>query len=164
MQVSHVEKNMVKQSSTVPQSIYKEQLNHTFGLTFSTPGLVSVSTHYCISGSFSKLSRQMCDLYQPGCQHTARSKLQYFVLPTFYFPSDIFHLSHGYKQNSVKSVIQRLTQNLQSNTSNCVTTKTYTCGVLVTFTFLSQKFMEKISRFRIISLIKILMDENEKFI
>ena len=34
MQVSYVEKNMVE------QSIYKEYLNHTLGLTLSTPGLV----------------------------------------------------------------------------------------------------------------------------
>ena len=42
MQVSHVEKNMVEQSSTVPnsQSTYKEYLNHTLGLTLSTLGLV----------------------------------------------------------------------------------------------------------------------------
>ena len=34
MQVSHVEKNMVEQSSTVPNSlVYKEYLNHTLGLT-----------------------------------------------------------------------------------------------------------------------------------
>ena len=32
---------MVEQSSTVPQSIYKEDLNHTLGLTLSTPGLVN---------------------------------------------------------------------------------------------------------------------------
>ena len=35
MQVYHVDKNMVEQSSTVPQSIYKEYLNHTLGLTLS---------------------------------------------------------------------------------------------------------------------------------
>ena len=40
MHVSHVEKNMVEQSSTVPNTIYKEYLNHTLGLTLSTPGLV----------------------------------------------------------------------------------------------------------------------------
>ena len=41
--ISHVEKNMVEQSSTVlnSQSItYKEYLNHILGLTLSTPGLV----------------------------------------------------------------------------------------------------------------------------
>ena len=36
MQVSHVEKNMVEQSSTST----KENLNHTLGLTLSTRGLV----------------------------------------------------------------------------------------------------------------------------
>ena len=43
MEVSHAEKNMVEQSSTVPYSqsiICKEYLNHTLGLTLSTPGLV----------------------------------------------------------------------------------------------------------------------------
>ena len=44
MQVSHVEKNMVDQSSTVSNnlSIYKEYLNHTLGLTLSTPSLVRI--------------------------------------------------------------------------------------------------------------------------
>ena len=37
MQVSYVEKNMVEQSSTDPNS---QSLNHTLGLTLSTPGLV----------------------------------------------------------------------------------------------------------------------------
>ena len=49
MQVSHVEKNMVEveQSSTVPNplSIYKKNLNHTLGLTLSTPGLVKFSSN-----------------------------------------------------------------------------------------------------------------------
>ena len=41
IQVSHVEKNMVEKSSTVPKkSIYKEYFNPTLGLTLSTPGLV----------------------------------------------------------------------------------------------------------------------------
>ena len=43
MQVSHVEKNMVEQSSTGPnsQSIgSREYLNHSLGLTLSTPSLV----------------------------------------------------------------------------------------------------------------------------
>ena len=42
MQVSHVEKNMIEQSSTVPNSQTKDYLNHTLGLTLSlsTPGLV----------------------------------------------------------------------------------------------------------------------------
>ena len=40
--MDHVEKNMVQQSSTVPLSIYKEDLNHTLGLTLSTPGLVII--------------------------------------------------------------------------------------------------------------------------
>ena len=41
MQVSHVEKNMVDQSSPVPNiQNYKEYLNQTLGLTLSTPGLV----------------------------------------------------------------------------------------------------------------------------
>ena len=39
MKVSHVEKNMVEQSSTVPNTL-KLYLNHTLGLTLSTPGLV----------------------------------------------------------------------------------------------------------------------------
>ena len=42
MQVSHVDKNMLEQSSTLPQSIFKEDLNHTLGLTLSTPGLVLI--------------------------------------------------------------------------------------------------------------------------
>ena len=42
MQVSHENKNMVEKSSTVPQSIYKEDLNHTLGLTLSAPSLVHV--------------------------------------------------------------------------------------------------------------------------
>ena len=42
MQVNHVDKNMVEQSSTVPSSINKEYLKHTLGLTLSTPGLVNV--------------------------------------------------------------------------------------------------------------------------
>ena len=42
MQVSHVEKNMVEQSSTVPnsQSFRSMYLNHNLGLTLSTPSLV----------------------------------------------------------------------------------------------------------------------------
>ena len=51
MQVSHVEKNMVEPSSTVSNSqIYKEYLNHTLGLTLSTPSLV-----YIFSLSFALL-------------------------------------------------------------------------------------------------------------
>ena len=42
MQVFLVNKNMVKQSSTVPLSIHKEYLNHTLGLTLSTPGLFHI--------------------------------------------------------------------------------------------------------------------------
>ena len=41
MQVSYVDKNMLEQSSTIPYSIYKENLNYTLGLTLSTPSLVS---------------------------------------------------------------------------------------------------------------------------
>ena len=37
MQAFHVDKIMMEQSSTVPQSIYKEYLNQTLGLTFSAP-------------------------------------------------------------------------------------------------------------------------------
>ena len=40
MQVSHVDKNMVEQSSP---TIYKEYLKHTLGLTLVTPGLVIFS-------------------------------------------------------------------------------------------------------------------------
>ena len=36
---SHVEKNMVEQSHSSLYLIYKEYLNHTFGLTLSTLGL-----------------------------------------------------------------------------------------------------------------------------
>ena len=41
MQVSHVVKDR-EQSSSVPQSIYKECLNHNLGLTLLTPGLVHI--------------------------------------------------------------------------------------------------------------------------
>ena len=40
MQVYHVNKNMVEQSLAL--SIYKEYLNHTLGLTLSTPDLVFI--------------------------------------------------------------------------------------------------------------------------
>ena len=46
MQVSHVDKNMVEQSTTVPQSIYKRGLNPTLGLTLLTPGLVLIKIRY----------------------------------------------------------------------------------------------------------------------
>ena len=44
MQDSHVENNMVEQSSTVPNSqsmLYKEYLNDTLGFTLSIRGLVT---------------------------------------------------------------------------------------------------------------------------
>ena len=40
MQVSHVDKDMVEQSHTTPQSICKQYLNHPLGLTLSTTSLV----------------------------------------------------------------------------------------------------------------------------
>ena len=43
MQVSHVEKNMVEQSSTVPNSQSKWSAYHSLGLTLSTPGLVIIN-------------------------------------------------------------------------------------------------------------------------
>ena len=43
MQVSHVDKKMVKQYSTI--SLTKENLNPTLGLTLSTPGLVRITLH-----------------------------------------------------------------------------------------------------------------------
>ena len=46
MQVSHVDKNMVEQSSTVPLSIYKEYLNPALGLTLSPPGLVAFKVSF----------------------------------------------------------------------------------------------------------------------
>ena len=45
MQVSHVDKDILKQSRTIPQSIYKEYLNHPLGLTLSTLGLVVYYFH-----------------------------------------------------------------------------------------------------------------------
>ena len=40
MKVSNVDKDMVEQSTTVPNSQSITYLNHTLGLTLSTPGLV----------------------------------------------------------------------------------------------------------------------------
>ena len=51
--ISHVDKDMVEQYHTNPQSISKEYLNHPLGLTLSTPGLVSI-----------------IDLGSPGCINT----------------------------------------------------------------------------------------------
>ena len=45
MQVSHVDKDMLEQSYTIPQSISKEYLIHPLGLTLSTPGLVNIHNH-----------------------------------------------------------------------------------------------------------------------
>ena len=44
IQVSHVEKNIVEQSSTIPK-----YLNHTLGLTLSTPSLVNIILNLIIS-------------------------------------------------------------------------------------------------------------------
>ena len=43
MQVSHVDKKMVKQYSTI--SLTKENFSPTLGLTLSTPGLVRINLH-----------------------------------------------------------------------------------------------------------------------
>ena len=49
MQVYYVEKNIMEQSSIVPNSlyiIYKEYLDHTLGLAISTPGLVNFKFYF----------------------------------------------------------------------------------------------------------------------
>ena len=57
MQVYRVDKNMMEQISTVPYSIYREDLNPTMSLTSSTPGLVIV---FSLVGSLVLSSKLYC--------------------------------------------------------------------------------------------------------
>ena len=49
MQVSHVDKDMVKKSCTTPYSICKEYFNQPSGLTLSTPSLVQTRFSFELS-------------------------------------------------------------------------------------------------------------------